>query len=244
MRFALQAVRPLDSYCLGRVVLLGDAVSSTFSSSEKYAYKMPIGTRNATASRCRSRFSPRGENHQWQSDLVHKSNPSQDSYILASLLASSFCTKSTIPDVANVYDAIRRPAANRVVELSRLAGRLCQINTPGFEDVTEHATVEFDRLRKLVDTIAKNWEWSWAESAEDEKDRAIEMLALNFTKESTTNTVPVPLVTTQNHHSSTTKSLRSFFFFLLGITASTALALAYFIRPTLFINVWYLGNPL
>lgn len=196
MRFALQAIRPLNSYSMGRVALLGDAAHGMLP-------HQGAGAGSAV----------------------------EDSYILAALLASPLCTKSTIPDITKVYDAVRRPAANRVMELSRIAGRLCGINTPGYEDVTEGAIVEAERLQKLVNTISKNWEWSWNESAEDDKRRALEMLtfALQIPKQST-----VPLV--EKAHIFPPQSLRKLFFFLCGITASTAV-LVYFVSSAAFIGV-------
>jgi hypothetical protein len=139
--------------------------------------------------------------------------------------------------VTKVYDAIRRPAANRVIELSRLAGRLCGINTADFADAIEGGPVEVGRLRNLVNTISVNWEWSWKDSAEDDKRRALDMLAHQVSEQSVTHTVP-PVTISEKHHGFPAKSLGNQFFFLCGITASAALALMYFAANTQhFLNV-------
>jgi len=205
-------------------------VGLTIQNTKVYQWltNKPLGTRNATTSRGRSWFGHRGKNPIGNPVPIY--DLSQDSYILAYLLASPLCTRSTIPNITKVYDAIRRPAAKRVTELSRLAGRHCQINTPEFEDVTEGATVELDRLKTLVNTISKNWEWSWNESAEDDKRRALEMLAVQVHQESAT-LVTIP----KNHHRSVATSLFNRLGFLLGVAA---LAFAYFsVNPTFLINV-------
>jgi len=107
----------------------------------------------------------------------------EDAYILASLLSSRFCTKLKIPAIAKVYDSIRRPRGNQAIERARAAGRLCQIASPGFEDVEVGADVDAERLRSLVGMMAKNWEWCW-QSAEDDKHLALEMIALQIPKAS------------------------------------------------------------
>jgi hypothetical protein len=116
------------------------------------------------------------------------------------------------------------------VELSRVAGRLCGINCHGFEDVNEGATVEVERLKKLVKTISENWEWSWKESAEDDKRRALAILAPPGTMEPATQRIPLVTIS-ENHHIPPAKPPRNFSILLFSITA---LALGY-VSP--FLNV-------
>ena len=62
MKYALQAIQPLNRYSIGRVILLGDAVSDNFDrgiDSCLCAY-LNRGTRNDASSRSRSGFCSRG----------------------------------------------------------------------------------------------------------------------------------------------------------------------------------------
>lgn len=69
------------------------------------------------------------------------------------------------------------------MELSITTGKLCQIASTGFEDVVEGDSIPVERLQNLCDVIARNWEWCWKESAENDKHRALEMLAMRFPKQ-------------------------------------------------------------
>ena len=49
---------------------------------------------------------------------------------------------------------------------------------PGFEDVVEGDAVPMKKLRELFEEVGREWAWTWEESAEDDKARALEMLRI------------------------------------------------------------------
>ena len=77
-----------------------------------------------------------------------------------------------------MYNAIRRPLGNRVLTGSRKSGLLCQLVAPGFEDVVEGDAVPMKKLRELFEAVGREWAWTWEESVEDDKARALEMLRI------------------------------------------------------------------
>lgn len=51
----------------------------------------------------------------------------EDSYILSSQLTHPLCTKTTIPRALTIYDSIRRPVVNIVLEGSGNTGHLFDV---------------------------------------------------------------------------------------------------------------------
>ncbi|KJA14751.1 hypothetical protein HYPSUDRAFT_92215 [Hypholoma sublateritium FD-334 SS-4] len=101
----------------------------------------------------------------------------EDAYILASLLSHRRSTPSAVPDISEIYNSIRRPVGNHVLQEARNVGRLTQLVAPGFEDVVEgDADVPLEKLHDLFDEMDRRWEWVWKESAEDDRRKAVEML--------------------------------------------------------------------
>lgn len=96
---------------------------------------------------------------------------------MASLLSHRLSTPSAVPDVSEIYNSIRRPVGNRVLQEARNVGRLTQLVAPGFENVMEgDASVPLEKLHSLFDEMDRKWEWVWKESAEDDRQKAVEML--------------------------------------------------------------------
>ncbi|PPR04128.1 hypothetical protein CVT26_001320 [Gymnopilus dilepis] len=120
-------------------------------------------------------------------DAAHSMTPYQsagagqaveDAYILATLLCDKACNKETIPEIMEIYDAIRRPIGNGVIEKSRVTGRLVQLSAPGLEDIAEgDEKVSIDRLRGIVEEHMKSFEWVWKEPIKDDRERALLMLS-------------------------------------------------------------------
>ncbi|KAF9472677.1 salicylate hydroxylase [Pholiota conissans] len=101
----------------------------------------------------------------------------EDVYVLASLLSHKLSNTSTIPRISEIYDAIRCPIANRVLNLAREAGHITELIAPGFEDVREgDADVPQEKLQILFEGLINKWKWVWNDSAEDDRLRAIAML--------------------------------------------------------------------
>ena len=101
----------------------------------------------------------------------------QDAYVLANLLCDKACTKETLLKVAEIYDKVRRPFGNAILEKSRLTGRIGQFLSPGLEDIVEgDDKVPSERLRAIIQEYIDSLEWVWKESAETDKERALSML--------------------------------------------------------------------
>lgn len=99
----------------------------------------------------------------------------QDSYILANLLSSLHCTKSTLSKVSKIYDTIRCGPGNDVLERARISGRLFTLTGSDCQDVAEGDTTVY--LKRLMELVGQNWAWIWKDSVEDSRRRALEMLA-------------------------------------------------------------------
>lgn len=56
---------------------------------------------------------------------------------------------------------------------------LCQLVAPGFEDVVEgNAEVPMEKLLEVFEAVGREWAWTWEESVEDDRKRALEMLRM------------------------------------------------------------------
>ncbi|KAI0343322.1 FAD/NAD(P)-binding domain-containing protein [Trametopsis cervina] len=127
----------------------------------------------------------------------------EDAYLLGTLLAHT-PHNTPIARVAEVYDAVRRPAAQRVASVSRDAGLLYTFNYPGLEvrgDVGGHGAscapeeramggqngedgreteAEKENQRKLHEVyrrVRENWVWAWDTSVDGDVERAVRMLS-------------------------------------------------------------------
>ena len=77
----------------------------------------------------------------------------------------------------SIYDTIRRPMGNSVIEKSRMTGRLSQLSAPGLDDIVEgDDSVPLERLRGIVEDHVKSFEWVWKEPIKNDKERALSML--------------------------------------------------------------------
>jgi len=78
----------------------------------------------------------------------------EDACILASLIAASDGRRDLIPQISRIYNDIRCPAGNKVLEGSRQSGLFCQLVAPGFEGVVEgDTTLPLRKLVKLFDDV-------------------------------------------------------------------------------------------
>jgi len=118
-------------------------------------------------------------------DAAHGMSPHQgagagqaieDAYILASLIAASDGQHDLIPEISRIYNDIRCPAGNKVLEASRKSGLFCELVAPGFENVVEgDGTLPLSKLVKLFDDVEESWRWA-SESAENVREQAVTML--------------------------------------------------------------------
>ena len=90
--------------------------------------------------------------------------------MLAALLAHPATTVHTLERAAQIYDAVRRPVAQRVAALSREAGLLYTLNFPGLN--LEGGGSKEETLQQIYARLRGNWEWAWETSALPDVERA------------------------------------------------------------------------
>ena len=92
-------------------------------------------------------------------------------------MASPITTASNLPSVLKIYDAIRRPYANHIVDRSYTLGRLAEfIGVPDFIDVARAREGSKEELQLIGQEIRKKWEIHWASVPDDDWKQAERML--------------------------------------------------------------------
>jgi salicylate hydroxylase len=82
----------------------------------------------------------------------------EDAYILGRILSHPSTSLTNIPQVLRFYQEIRLPFANNIVQQARLTGLMYEFNAPGHYD-GERGADEQAELKKVGETIEKQWEW-------------------------------------------------------------------------------------
>jgi len=100
----------------------------------------------------------------------------QDVYILATLLGHPRTTRDSIHRALNIYDEIRRPAALRVAEKSRLNGLYFTLNIDGIDFDRLSGDYLWSKLQQLSRTFTRNWEWAWTTTVDGSLKEAVRML--------------------------------------------------------------------
>ncbi|GJE92729.1 hypothetical protein PsYK624_088850 [Phanerochaete sordida] len=103
----------------------------------------------------------------------------EDAYILGRLLAHPATDASNLRDALRIYDAVRRPVGNEVVERSLHVGLLYELVPSSFPPGTDAAKVHAgDRaeLQKVVDEMLRVWAWHSERMPEQDWLQAQEML--------------------------------------------------------------------
>lgn len=78
---------------------------------------------------------------------------------------------------AQVYDEIRTPEGNRVLNDSIACGEIAQLRGPGSEAIHPgDDTVPREKLKELFKGFSKYLEWLWRHDADEGKDQALPML--------------------------------------------------------------------
>ena len=73
---------------------------------------------------------------------------------------------------------MRRPKAKEVYELSRANGAIYEFNGAGNEHIGPYdGSVGLEELEKIGKEAEKHWDWAWKKSAEEDKEKALELLA-------------------------------------------------------------------
>ncbi|KAH8112076.1 FAD/NAD-binding domain-containing protein [Phellopilus nigrolimitatus] len=111
-------------------------------------------------------------------DVFHLSILIFDAYVLGRLLALPSVTPANIPEVLKIYDTVRRPFANDVVERSLTIGFLYELERnhlpPGI-DAAKLEAGEREELKKLVEEAYRIWSVHWERTPEEDWVRAREM---------------------------------------------------------------------
>ena len=138
-------------------------------------------TRSRRRTRATSIHSPTPPHHPSQLTRAEANHTSahctQDAHILATLLAHPLTTRRTLARAAEVYDAVRRPVAQRVAAVSREAGMLYTLSFPGlaFPEGRERAG-DAERLQAVYERVRDNWKWAWETTVDADVARAVGML--------------------------------------------------------------------
>ena len=75
-----------------------------------------------------------------------------------------------------IYDAVRRPLAQRAVEVSRKNALLFSLNYPNLTSkILNECTADrkSQKLQELHDGVRANWEWCWTTKIDGDLDKAI-----------------------------------------------------------------------
>ncbi|KAF9044499.1 FAD/NAD(P)-binding domain-containing protein [Hymenopellis radicata] len=102
----------------------------------------------------------------------------EDAYILYTVLSHRSTHRGNLERALSIYDAIRRPAALRVQERSRLAGQYFTFSNEGMPSHLDRMseTQQWDTLQQLGKKFTKNWEWAWATSVDSSVQEALRLL--------------------------------------------------------------------
>lgn len=100
----------------------------------------------------------------------------EDAYVLASILASGTKEGIDLARMIEVYNTVRQPMGNYVLNSSRRQGFYYEFSSPGMEDVQEHDSIPTARLAKHVEDIMRGFNWVWKTSMDDDMRRAMGLL--------------------------------------------------------------------
>lgn len=84
-------------------------------------------------------------------------------------------TLATLSHALTVYDAVRRPFAQRIAEKSRENGMLFMFNYPGLDNFSSR-NEDVRKLSEVYYRIRKNWEWAWETTIDEDVARARALL--------------------------------------------------------------------
>ncbi|TFK47691.1 FAD/NAD(P)-binding domain-containing protein [Heliocybe sulcata] len=124
-------------------------------------------------------------------DAAHAMTPHQgsgagqaieDAYILSSLLSHPECTRETLPEALRIYEEIRRPFSQGVLEDSRKGGLMYEFNWPGFTDRdiirrsgTGEDPVDKEALSGLGKSLEELHTWVWSTTVDADRAHAVDM---------------------------------------------------------------------
>ncbi|KAF5348254.1 hypothetical protein D9756_010527 [Leucocoprinus leucothites] len=139
--WAFLTTKPISSYGLGRIALLGDAAHAMTP-------HLASGAGQAM----------------------------EDGYILATLITIGVQDGVDVSRMIEVYNTIRQPMGNFVLNNSRRQGFRFELNAAGFEDIQENEPVQMNRMVGLAEEIIRGWRWVWTTSVLEDQKRAMALI--------------------------------------------------------------------
>ncbi|KZT01919.1 FAD/NAD-P-binding domain-containing protein [Laetiporus sulphureus 93-53] len=101
----------------------------------------------------------------------------EDGFILASILAHTHVTRDTLPRALQIYDSIRRPITQWVVQHSRATGDFYDLRAAGFDTLSDtKGALSEGQLAKISKSLDGMFEWHLNTSVMPDRDRALELL--------------------------------------------------------------------
>ncbi|KAH9988557.1 salicylate hydroxylase [Russula vinacea] len=98
----------------------------------------------------------------------------EDASMLAALLSNELATKTTVPQVLEIYSRVRQPLATDVARRSRLNGEYFSLRPLAGPDHPDHSSTA--QLQGIAKQIQDNMEWAFETEASVDLQRAISML--------------------------------------------------------------------
>ncbi|KAF7770266.1 hypothetical protein Agabi119p4_6240 [Agaricus bisporus var. burnettii] len=120
-------------------------------------------------------------------DAAHAMHPTQgsgagqsieDAYVLATVLGhpSTDGSCASIQRALKIFDIVRRPRALDVSEGSRLNGQYFGLKYKGVDFSSLQGEILQNKLVELMETVKRNWAWTWSTSPDDAYEEAIQLL--------------------------------------------------------------------
>ena len=100
----------------------------------------------------------------------------KDAFILGRILSNPLVNARNISTALEIYEQVRLPLANEVVESSRLAGLVYELSLPAVFGVIEEDTSEVDLTGRVLDAIYEQWTCQWDGVPEDDWKAAEKLL--------------------------------------------------------------------
>lgn len=100
----------------------------------------------------------------------------EDGYILATLITIGVQDGVDVSRMIEVYNTIRQPMGNFVLNNSRRQGFRFELNAAGFEDIQENEPVQMNRMVGLAEEIIRGWRWVWTTSVLEDQKRAMALI--------------------------------------------------------------------
>lgn len=83
---------------------------------------------------------------------------------------------ASIQRALKIFDIVRRPRALDVSEGSRLNGQYFGLKYKGIDFSSLQGEILQNKLVELMETVKRNWAWTWSTSPDDAYEEAIQLL--------------------------------------------------------------------